>query len=201
MTKFFNVFGKLWVWCANLLGTQNGDQEKGQNLLTDASNLLQIVQIKDVTSNVTEFSMKNLDFYRSMSARHGSSDYILNWHLMSGAAAYIPTLDSNILFERLFYSLDNGKGHRSTVDKSFIVYTPWAKDWSFPSGPTKILSVNETAGSLYVDDLGLNSRINEGPEDPRVIYNHEKDEININFNALTPNEDRQMFGSTIEFHR
>ena len=54
---------------------------------------------------------------------------------------------------------------------------------------------------MYTDDLIQPSRTMEGPEDPRVIYDQENDEISLNFNALTPIEDRQMFGQKIKLFR
>lgn len=199
MAGFVEIFGKIWVWCVSLFGGSNYNGGSS-GLFPNVTCYLQIMQIIDVTANRNDFLARNMDFYRNMSARHGSSNYILNWHFMSGSAAFVPALNSNVLFERLFYSLDVGKGHRSIVDKSFIVYTPWSIDWTSPLSPTVLLQVNETMGSMYTDDLKQSSRTMEGPEDPRVIYNAAKDEINLNFNALTPIEDRQMFGSSINLY-
>lgn len=200
MAGFLELFSRVWIWCISLFGGQNYDTNNSDNIPA-VSSLLQIIKIVDVTSNGNDFLSRHIEFYRNMSSRHGSPDYKLNWHFMSGAAAFVPSLNSNILFERLFYSLDVGKGHRSIVDKSFIVYTAWSNDWIYQISPTRLLDVNETVCSIYLDDLNNASRTMEGPEDPRVIYNAKKDELNINFNSLTPQEDRQMFGQTVKIER
>ena len=201
MAGFVEFFGRFWVWCVTLFGGQKYTGENSGGQFPNVTSLLELLQISDVTSIGNDFLARNVDFYRNMSLRHGEPNYKLNWHFMSGAAAFVPKLNSNILFERFFYSLDAGKGHRSIVDKSFVVFTQWSSDWTSPMAPTQLLQVNETIGSMYFDDLALPSRTMEGPEDPRVIYNIEKDEINLNFNALTPIEDRQMFGHTIKLYR
>lgn len=207
MAVFVEFFGRFWIWCISLFGGQNSTDNKndggqnGNDLFPNATSYLEVLQIIDITSTGNDFLSRYVDFYRNMSLRHGAPNYKLNWHFMSGAATFMPKFNSNILFERLFYSLDAGKGHRSIVDKSFVVYTAWSSDWKYQVSPTQLLQVNETAGSMYTDDLIQPSRIMEGPEDPRVIYNPEKDEINLNFNALTPIEDRQMFGQSIKLYR
>lgn len=195
MAGINEFFGRFWVWCISLFGSQNYNNSGNDIAITS---FLQVVQINDVTSNGNDFLNRNLEFYRNMSERHGSPDFKLNWHFMSGAAVFSPKLNSNILFERIFYSLDAGKGHRSIVDKSFIVYTPWSLNWSSQLAPTNLLKINETVESFYADDLKRNSRTVEGPEDPRVTYNEITDEISLNFNALTMINDRQMFGQTIK---
>lgn len=201
MAGFVEFFGRFWVWCISLFGGQKYTGENGGDNIPNITSFLELLQISDVTSIGNDLLSRNVDFYRNMSLRHGAPNYKLNWHFMSGAATFVPKLNSNILFERLFYSLDAGKGHRSIVDKSFVVFTQWSSDWTYPLAPTQFLKVNETVGSMYTDDLVQPSRTMEGPEDPRVIYNIEKDEINLNFNALTPIEDRQMFGQTINIFR
>lgn len=197
MAGFVEFFGRFWVWCISLFGGQKYIGENDGGLFNNTTSYLEVLHISDVTSIENDFLSRNVDFYRNMSLRHGAPNYKLNWHFMSGAATFVPKLNANILFERLFYSLDSGKGHRSIVDKSFVVFTQWSSDWTNPLAPTQLLHVNETAGSMYTDDLTQPSRTMEGPEDPRIIYNTEKDEVNLNFNALTPAEDRQMFGQTI----
>lgn len=201
MAGFVEFFGRFWVWCISLFGGQKYSGENEGGLFPNATSYLVLLQISDVTSIENDFLSRNVDFYINMSLRHGAPNYKLNWHFMSGAATFVPKLNSNILFERIFYSLDAGKGHRSIVDKSFVVFTQWSSDWTSPLALTQLLQVNETAGSMYKDDFNQISRTMEGPEDPRVIYNSEKDEINLNFNALTPIEDRQMFGQTIKLFR
>jgi hypothetical protein len=198
MAGFVELFGRLWVWCISLFGGQNYSGDNSNSNLPNVTSFLEILQISDVTSIGNNFLLRNAEFYKNMSWRHGAPNYIFNWHFMSGAAVFVPKLNSNILFERLFYSLDSGKGHRSIVDKSFIVFTQWSSDWTTPMAPTQLLQVNETAGTMYTDDLGKPPRTMEGPEDPRVIFNTEKEELHVNFNALTPIEDRQMFGQTIK---
>ena len=201
MAGFAEFFGRFWIWCFSLFGGQKYSGENSGGILPNVTSFLQLLQISDITSIGNDFLSRNTDFYRNMSLRHGAPNYKLNWHFMSGAAVFVPKLNSNILFERVFYSLDAGKGHRSIVDKSFIVFTQWSSNWTSQMAPTQLLQVNETVGSMYTDDLVQPSRTMEGPEDPRVIYNTEKEEINLNFNALTPIEDRQMFGNTIKLFR
>lgn len=207
MAGFVEFFGRFWIWCISLFGGQknlnnnNDSKGNGNELFSNVTSYFEVLQIIDITSIGNDFLSRNVDFYRNMSLRHGAPNYKLSWHFMSGAATFVPKFNSNILFERLFYSLDEGKGHRSIVDKSFIVYTGWSSDWKYQVSPTQLLQVNETVGTMYTDDLVQPSRTMEGPEDPRVIYNNEKDEIYLNFNALTPIEDRQMFGQSIKIYR
>lgn len=163
------------------------------------SNYLEVVQITDATSNTTSFLIQNNDFSNNMAYRHRLPSHKLYWHLFSGAAAFVPNLNSNILFERLIYSLQQGKGAHACPSKSFILFTQWDKNWTAPIGPSKILNVQENGGSLYLDDFGGRSRVVEGPEDARTIHVIKSDEIHINFNALTPVSDRQMFRQTVKF--
>ena len=204
MVAFFDLFGRIWIWCVRIFGGQkhiNNSEGGIDSHSNDVTSYFQLIELVDVTSIANDFLGRNVEFYRNMSLRHGAPNYILNWHFMSGSATYSPKYECNFLFERLFYSLDAGKGHRSIVDKSFIVYTAWSKDWKTQVSSTKLLQANETVGSMYTDDLVQPSRTMEGPEDPRVIYNEQKDEMYLNFNALTPIEDRQMFGQTIKINK
>lgn len=202
MAAFLEFFGRIWIWCVRIFGGQkNINNDSDLSPINNATSYLQLIELVDVTSIANDFLNRNIDFYRNMSLRHGAPNYKLNWHFMSGAATFLPKYDFNILFERLFYSLDVGKGHRSIVDKSFIVYTAWSKDWKTQVSSTSLLHANETVASMYTDDLIQPSRTMEGPEDPRVIYNEQKDELYLNFNALTPIEDRQMFGQVIKMNK
>ena len=201
MVRFIELFGRIWIWCVKVFGGQKhlNNSDAGTDLtVNNITSFLELLEVIDVTSIGNDFLGRNADFYRNMSLRHGAPNYKLNWHFMSGAATFLPKYDYNILFERLFYSLDAGKGHRSIVDKSFTVYTGWSKDWKRQVSPTRLLHANETVATMYKDDLLQPPRTMEGPEDPRVIYNEKKDELYLNFNALTPIEDRQMFGQSMK---
>lgn len=196
--SLLTFFNQVWMWCLSLFGGQNRTNTLSANDSSPKSptDLLNMTQLLDVTGNEMSFISSHTDFYRNLSLRHGAPNFKLNFHFMSGAAIYHSQLDQNILFERLFYSLDEGKGHRAIVDKSFVLYTPWTSDWTAPSGPSQLLPVNETAGSIYADDFGNTTRCMEGPEDPRVILDEGRDQVHVNFNIMTPSSDRQMFGKS-----
>lgn len=199
MAGFLGFLTHIWVWCLRLFGQQPRTQ--GSSSPDDATisttGQLEMWNVRDVSANLVEFVATHGDFYRDMSARHGSPNYKLHWHVMSGSGFYHDSVGKNILLERLFYSLDPGKGHRTIIDKSFIAYTPWDANWTMPLAPTQILHVNETAGSIYFDDLTTRTRPMEGPEDTRVIFNPEKETVHLNFNMMTPNGDRQMFAQSV----
>lgn len=183
----------LFLWLASVSTTSSMiNLDSNSNAKTTGS--LQIIKIVDVTTDSKGFAARNEDFVSSLSELHDLSNDDLNWHLMSGSAAFIPSLKVNILTERLFYNIDPKDGHHSSVECSFILCTPWAKDWTKQVGLGVVLRENEEMIRYY-------SRQFEGPEDARIIYNQEKDEINLNYNALTPIGDRQMFSSSIKFYR
>lgn len=196
--SLLTFFNQVWMWCLSLFGGQHRTNTLSANDSSpkNPSDFLNMTNLLDVTSNEMAFIASHTDFYRDLSLRHGAPNFKLNFHFMSGAAIYHSQLQQNILFERLFYSLDEGKGHRAIVDKSFVLYTPWTSDWTAPSGPSQLLPVNETAGSIYADDFGNATRCMEGPEDPRVILDEGRDQVHINFNIMTPSSDRQMFGKS-----
>ena len=195
MVQFLSIFTGLWAWCTSLFGVETGNNGASPAL---ASELLSAFLIKDITSNVSEFTARNRDFYRNMAARHGSPNYTLHWHFMSASNAYLSDIHQNILFERAFYSLDPTRGHRGTIDKSFIVYSQWAEDWSEQLSFPRFLDVNETAGSIYFDDFSGKTRVMEGPEDAKVIYDPDTQKLILNFNMLTPSSDRQMLTQEVE---
>jgi hypothetical protein len=182
-------------WCASLFGLQGSKELGSQSTHYPVSvmNLLTASLIHNVTSSEAELVSRHQEFHRAMASRHGSSNAKLYWHFMSGASVNVPSIEKNILFERAFYSIDPGRGHRAIVDKSFLIYTPWSEDWSAPLDFPRFLEVNETAGSIYFDDLNKGARVMEGPEDPRVIYDEDSGTFNFNFNVQTPKGDRQMF--------
>lgn len=203
--KLLSFFSQLWVWCLSLFGGgQQGDQNTTPSISSDNSSpslidKIVLKHLQDISGNEINFVSRHRDYYQNLSLRHGAPNFKLHFHFMSGAAVYLPDLQKNILFERIFYSLDPGRGHRTIVDKSFVIYTPWSTDWSVPLASPKLLPVNETAGSIYIDDNSNKTRCMEGPEDPRVIYDEVKDEVHANFNMLTHNDDRQMFGKSFKF--
>lgn len=201
MAGFIGMIGKLWYWCFQLFGkeTPNSLTKLGDISTSFSPNdYFNLIFLKDISTNDVDFVSRHVDFYHNMSMRHGAPNYKLHWHFMSGASAYLPDYKANLLIERLFYSLDAGKGHRTIVDKSFIVYSLWNKNWTAPIIPSRFLEVNETAGSIYIDDLSNRTRSMEGPEDPRLIYDPKTKKIHLNFNVMTPKGDRQMFGETIQ---
>ncbi len=202
----FSAISQMWMWCLSLFGLQSGQKGKGgitPSSLDTASNTpidrVTLTHLQDISAGEDSFVSRHVEYYRDLSLRHGAPNYKLYFHYMSGAAVYLPSQKKNILFERLFYSLDPGKGHRAIVDKSFVVYTPWNANWTAPLSGPKILPINETAGSIYIDDNQNKTRQMEGPEDPRAIYDEGRDQVHVNFNILTHDDDRQMFEKSFKF--
>ena len=198
-----SFFSQFWWWCLSLFGVQPTGRGLSPSSLDTQSNTpidrIILIRLQEITSTEDGFVSKHTDFYRNLSLRHGAPNYKLHFHFMSGAAVYLPAQQKNILFERLFYSLDPGKGHRAIVDKSFVVYTPWTSNWTAPLGTPQLLPINETVGSIYIDDVKNKTRCMEGPEDPRAIYDEALDQVHLNFNILTHSDDRQMFGKSFKF--
>jgi hypothetical protein len=97
-------------------------------VLRNVEFLLTAIKVKEVTAKKTEFLALHDDFVRNLASRHNRTASKMVWHFLSGAAVYIPKFDINFLFERVFYSFDNGKGHHTSVEKSFLIYTPWDRE-------------------------------------------------------------------------
>lgn len=64
------------------------------------------------------------------------------------------------------------------------------------------MRINETAGSIYKDDLNkFKSRNFKGPEDSSAIFNSITEELNINFNLLDLDGTRGMFPRSFKLNK
>ena len=169
-------------------------------------NDIEILQVKDLTTNFEEFKIESKNLIHELEKRSKNSFEKKHfWHFMSGSSAFFPDIGKNILIERAFQCVGPGHGYECpplhNLQKSFIAYSLWSKDWSTKLARTRILNINESAGTIYRDDLGLVQRVCEGPEDSRAFYNPTTAEFNINFNMLDMKESRAMFFRAFKFDK